>query len=482
MKNRTKLFLENFIVYGFGGAINRVIPFVILPILTKIYPDPSYIGYNDSVNMLVSFASQVAILGICDAAYRYYFDKNDGVNRKQITSTSLAVISITAFFVCSIMLLLNRQLASLFFASEQRSDLVLIGVVTTYTTCLSAIISTPTRMKNKRKTYVLINGISSIICYGAVFPLLKLGMFIKAMPLVMMASQIVALILFYFNNRSEFSIKYVSKELIWKLISLGAPATPSFVFYWVLSSAQRVLITNILGLQATGVYSVGAKLSSISQLIYSAFSAGWQYFAFSTMNDSDHTALISKVFDYLAGVSFTSTCLLIPVSKSIFKLLFSAEYAEGAVIMPALFLAPLVQMLYQTIGSQFWVIKKTTIGPKCLFAGAVVSIGLCYWLLPEIGIRGAAISGVTGFTIATGLSLYILVKKNLIIVRKRTVIAALLTYTSIACFMGDLNSAVYTIVALGAFTVNVFMYRNDLRKVLYQICIALKDKETHEKN
>ena len=47
------------------------------------------------------------------------------------------------------------------------------------------------------------------------------------------------------------------------------------------------MITNMLGIDAAGLYAVGSKLGMASQLIYMAFAGGWQYFAFSTMKEKD---------------------------------------------------------------------------------------------------------------------------------------------------------------------------------------------------
>ena len=54
---RLKLFLSNFLVYGLGGVIGKVIPLIMLPIITRLMPDTAYFGLNDISVMVVSFAS-----------------------------------------------------------------------------------------------------------------------------------------------------------------------------------------------------------------------------------------------------------------------------------------------------------------------------------------------------------------------------------------------------------------------------------------
>jgi len=34
--NKLRLFLENFIVYGLGGIINKIVPLIMVPIVTRL--------------------------------------------------------------------------------------------------------------------------------------------------------------------------------------------------------------------------------------------------------------------------------------------------------------------------------------------------------------------------------------------------------------------------------------------------------------
>lgn len=74
---KAKLFIENFIVYGLGGVISKLIPLIMLPIITRLMPDTSYFGISDMSNTVVSFGSALAVIGMYDAMYRMFFEKED---------------------------------------------------------------------------------------------------------------------------------------------------------------------------------------------------------------------------------------------------------------------------------------------------------------------------------------------------------------------------------------------------------------------
>ena len=45
--NKLKLFVENFLVYGLGGIISKLIPLIMIPIVTRIMPSTDYFGISD---------------------------------------------------------------------------------------------------------------------------------------------------------------------------------------------------------------------------------------------------------------------------------------------------------------------------------------------------------------------------------------------------------------------------------------------------
>lgn len=72
---KLKLFLENFLIYGFSGILSKIIPLIMVPIVTRLMPDSSYFGISDMQSTLISFGSALAILGMYDAMYRMFFER-----------------------------------------------------------------------------------------------------------------------------------------------------------------------------------------------------------------------------------------------------------------------------------------------------------------------------------------------------------------------------------------------------------------------
>lgn len=476
-ESRKKLFLENILVYGLGSAMNMIIPFCMLPIVTRLLPSSKYYGINDIVTIFVSVGSAVVMMGMYDAMYRFYFDNEDDKYHKKVCSSTLFTIVVTGFFAMLIALFFRQQLALLLFSDTIYSSLIVIGGFNIWVTCINTIVAAPTRIKNEKMRYILIQTLTPIISYSFSIPLILNGEYVYALPMSSLCSNTVVCIIFAVLNRDNFDVRSFSFNILKPMLRFGIPLMPVFLFFWILSSVGNIVITNILGLKYTGIYAASGKLAAASQLIYSAFSGGWQYFAFKTMRDKDYIQLISRVFDYLSAVSFFATALLTLLIKPIFLLILSNEYIEGIAIVPALFLAPLIMMLRQTIGMHFQVKKMSILGTSTIGFGAVVAVILYFFLIPKFGIRGAAIASLSGYTASLMITIIILIKMRLIFISKRFFMGSSLILVLLVLHMSYVNIFYVNAVAMLTCFILILLYHNDLVQVIKGATLFLKKSD-----
>lgn len=467
--SRKKLFFENILIYGFGSVMSKVIPFIMLPVISRLLPSSEYYGMNDIVNIFISFGSAIAMMGLYDAMYRFYFDKEDTTYRKEICSSALFAVVVTGFVILILTLLFQRQLSELLFSNLVYAPLVIIGGLNIWVTCINTILTAPTRMRNQRLRYIGIQTIFPIISFGLSIMLILKGDYVYALPAAALFSNIVVCLIFFILNRDDFSIKCFDIVKLKSMLHFGVPLMPVFISFWALSSVGNIMITSSWGLEYTGIYAAAGKLASVSQLIYSAFSGGWQYFAFSTMKDRDYVELISKVFDYLSGVSFFATSALVLVIKPLFLIILPIEYTEGIKVAPALFLAPLILMLRQTIGMHFQVRKMSILGTSTIGFGAAVAIVLYFLLIPCIGIIGAAIASLAGYVAALILTIVILIKMKLIYIQKRIYVGLVLIFALLALHMSNISEMIVNVLATINCLILLLMYHNDIIQIIKDV-------------
>lgn len=465
---KIKLFLDNFLVYGIGSVISKIIPLILLPVITRLLPNSEYYGLYDLSNTILQFSMAFCVLGMYDTIFRMYFEEDDEKYRKDVCSTAFFITICSTAIVVIILVFGRGLIAQYVFKDPQYISLVFITIISIMFGATNTIVATPTRLQNKRIIYIVTNTISPLIAYGISIVLLLKGYYVLALPIGSLISAVSLEIIFVCLNKSWFSLKNINKKLISPMLRLGVPLTPSILIYWVFNSSDRLMISYFLSVSAVGIYSVASKLGNISQFIYVAFSGGWQYFAFSTMKDSDQVSTISKVQEYLGIVAFSITTFVCVFSSTIFKLLFAQEYYAGYIIVPLLFLSPLIQMLFQTGAAQYLVIKKSWYCTLILLIGAGLNVILNLTLIPAYGIEGAAIATLLGYVFSLVISNVILVKKGLIQIKTRFVFFAVLFFAFLICWrllfsdnlLMGLSIAILFVLAL------VFFYRKDIRLLL----------------
>ena len=465
--NKLKLFLENFMFYGGLSMLQKALPFIILPIITRLLVDPSAYGIADMFNLIISFGSALAVLGIYDAIFREFFEEKDNKEyQKKVTSTGMNIVLISGLIIMILVLVFRTFIGKKFLGNEIYSNLVVLSGVGIYLSAISSIVSVPTRLRNQRKVY-LIRGLTfPIIGFGITITSIKLGYTYEALIYGTIGMSIISVISFYFINKNDFSLKIFDKKVAKELLKIGLPLVPTFLIYWIFNSMDRIMINRILGASELGIYTVGSKVASISQLIYSAFAGGWGYFAFSTMKDEKQVETNSKIFEYLGVISITVYILAQPFISPVFNLFLKGGYIRGKEVFSFLFLSPLILMLYQTVGNQVIVIKKSYLSTLALLFGAVLNIILNLLFIESYGIRGAAFSTLNSYIVSVIIMCLICYKYKLFIASKKFLLISFFILSGIY-FDFFFNEYVYYKLIYGStLLIIIKIYLKDLKKLL----------------
>lgn len=468
---KIKLFIENFLIYGLGGVISKVIPLIMVPIVTRIMPNSDYFGISDLSGTIVSLGSSLAIMGMYDAMYRLFFEKDDDVFKKRVCSTALSFTMFTSIVVFFFMLLYKNQIAYYFFSDKKYTYVVYLSAISTLVGATNGIISAPTRMQNRRKIFLITNTISPLLSYSISIPMLLAGHYIIALPLAGVISGTSLELIFWILNKKWFSLRQFDLKLLKSLLVIAIPLLPNFLIYWVFNSCDKVMITNMIGIGDAGIYSVGAKFGHASQLIYTAFAGGWQYFAFSTMKEKNQVKSNSLIFEYLGIVSFAATGFICAWSYDFYRILFDAEYLDGYIVSPYLFLAPLLQMLFQVAGNQFLVVKRTWPNMFILSVGATLNIFINRLLIPVMGIEGAAIATLMGYIVSDIVCVIVLHKMKLMVLSGKFIFACVFftVYFLLWRFVFNGKIIINTIAAIFLTVLLCLIYKMDIQKFALMI-------------
>ena len=231
-----KLFLENMLVYGVGGVISKIIPLIMVPIITRLLPNSTYYGLSDLCSTIISFGASIAVLGMYDAMYRMYFEKNDEQYRRRVCSTAVTFTLFFSLFISIIMFVLRDVLSLIAFGDTEYSYLVCIAAIATASSSTNNIVAAPTRMQNKKIIYILINTLSPLIAYSVTIPLILKGCYIVAVPVGAMISGFIIESIYLFLNHKCFKFSEFDRNILKELLKIAIPLFPTFLIYWIFNS------------------------------------------------------------------------------------------------------------------------------------------------------------------------------------------------------------------------------------------------------
>lgn len=201
-----------------------------------------------------------------------------------------------------------------------------------------------------------------------------------------------------------------NKELFTKLLTYGLPLAAAALVEEITKVSDRFMLAILQDKSQAGFYAAGYDLSGNSILMIMAAINLAAYPVIIKLLETDGMKVAMKYFHQyivlLLGVSIPAVVGLNLVGGDLVYLLIAEEYQPAVIFLlpwvsSAIFLLGL-QVFYFDLAFQLG--NRTISSVKIAVIIAVINIGLNYWLIPTMGIKGAAIATISSFSVGSILS------------------------------------------------------------------------------
>ncbi len=248
------------------------------------------------------------------------------------------------------------------------------------------------------------------LCFGATFAYLGFGA-----PGVIAGITLGTLIpaLFVFKKLwLPLQRRQYNKELFSKLLLYGLPLAAATLVEEITKVSDRFMLAILQDKSQAGFYAAGYDLSGNSILMIMAAINLAAYPVIIKLLESDGMNAAIKYFHryviLLLGVSIPAVVGLNMVGENLVLLLIDEKFQPAVILLlpwvsTAIFLMGM-QVFYFDLAFQLG--NKTISSVKIALAIAVINIGLNLWLIPVMGIQGAAIATISSFFIGSVLSAF----------------------------------------------------------------------------
>lgn len=460
-------FLKSSAIYFAGNVLTKVISFFLLPIYTS-HILKGDMGYYDTSVSYLNILIPVICMEIWSGIMRHIFDFEDEKGKYKAVYNGMVIFAAstvlyTALFavlgLCTdIKYLVFIYLYGLFTMLQNVYSYISRALGYNAVFAISGIIGS------------LVNSLSNIVmilCFGMTIDSLYLAMVIGfAVQIVIMESRIKL----FKNLRREM----LDKSIIKSLVRFSLPLCLNSASFWFLSGYNRVAITNVLGLEANGLYSVAGKFTYALTLVSICFNMAWQELVYSKGNEKDKSDLYTTASNYYIKFIALGCILFLPAIQVVFPFFVLGEYRECFAFVPLYILATGVSIFSTFQGNIFGAEKKTGTIFYSTLAGAVCNVACFHLLVGRLGVQAANVALLTGFTVNVVIRMIMLKKTAIIRIDYGFLIPALLVFAaSCLVYMTDkvwLNIAFALVVCL----VSLFVFRELVQKGLAIVKKKLK--------
>ena len=381
--------LKNTGIYTLTSIINSAIPFFLLPILTR-YLTPEDYGIVSMFSLLVTFISPFIGLSINGAIARQYYNQEE--------------VDIWAYvWNCIIILLISSGTIGLMFyifgdliAQISSFPIQMIWTIIIYSIgqFICVIVLTLLQVQKKALLYgifnismTLLNTLLSILFIVGIGYAWRGRIYGQLVSVLIFA--VVAIGMLIKNSWVKFSF---NKKYIYNALLFGIPLIPHALSGSIISMTDRIFITNMVGLDATGIYTVGYQVGSIINILAISFNNAyvpWLYERLKADNKKTKVKIVQFTYLYFVGIMIIATLLGL-IAPIVLNLFLGKAFNESSVYVVWVAMGYAFNGMYLMVVNYIFYAQRTTLLTTVTIFTAAINIILNYFFIKAFGAIGAA--------------------------------------------------------------------------------------------
>ena len=391
--------LVNIVLFALNSAATKFISFFLVPLYTAYMSAGEY-GVTDMANSVISLVFPLVTLDISEAAVRFIVE--DKINKDRYAAVS---------FIVTLLSVVAVALVTPVF------DLGVFGglgvfkgwfVIDYATSAFMTLCGGITRGIGSIRLIPFCSGVSSVVTLAcAVVFIATMDMGIVGYFASVSVGPALAVAIYLSVGGIGSMVVRGGRDFIHGGLSLlkcvatpmfrySLPLIPNSLFWWMGTSINRLFITGMLGISASGLFAAAGKIPSLLNTAYGVFQQAWQLSAFQESKRDGIAAFYSTVFRAISAGLITLCALLSFFVMPLAELLLKGETFEAWPMISILLLANLMNVFNSFYGTVYTATMHTEYVMRTTVFGALSCVIFTPLLIPSMGVYGACIASVAG--------------------------------------------------------------------------------------
>ena len=408
-----RLFKQTF-TYGLATVLPRILTFLLTPFfITQLKSAEDY-GVYSLIMAFMVLGNVVLSYGMETAFFRFINKKE---NSKEVLQTGLTSLFGSTLIFCLLGYVFANQISALL-----EINLIYIRFIITILS-LDALVVIPfaaLRQEGRSIRYGIIKIINVVINVASV--VIFFLVFAKLNPInsnwitnilyqenkvhyIFTANTIASFVTFlvfipmYFKTKLKFNVILFKQMFRYALPILiaGIAFSVNEVFDKII---LKYLLPDNIAEKTIGIYAACYKMGVFMSLFITAFKLGVEPFFFHHAEQKNAKKTYADITLYFTILgSFILLFILVYTDWLKYILIPNKEYWEALVIVPFILLGNLCLGIYHNLSVWYKVSDQTNYGAIISSLGAIITLTLNFWLIPEIGYKGAAIATLAAYSV-----------------------------------------------------------------------------------
>ncbi len=389
IKKLQSKFLRNIGIYAVTDVVNKLVPFILLPILTR-YLTPTDYG------MISMFTVFVGVLGVfisleTHTAIGVNFFKKNKEELRIFISNVLLIITAASFVVLIFTFLFEDSLVE---AIKLPLKWLVISVLVTLFTIFTTINIILWQSEERAFPVGIYRILQTLLNFGLTL-ILVVG-YNMDWEGRLIASATAALTFGCISFGLFFKREYINFKLdkadIKSALGFGVPLLPHAIGVWIRTGVDRLFLTMLVSTSATGLYTVGYQIASVILVITIAFNKAYTPYLYKQLSNFSLVKKKRQVkYSYLYMLFlFFAAGLLSLLSPYIIEVFIGEEFVESRIFVSWFAFGFALFGINQLFANYVVFSEKTSYMSYVTTIIGLLHVLLCYFLVKEKGAIGAA--------------------------------------------------------------------------------------------
>ncbi len=392
MESKYKKLFSNTIIFSIGTFSSKVLVFLLVPFYTHFLTDAEY-GTVDLITQTANLLIPLVSMGIASAVLRFGLDK--AYHKKAIFTTGVSAILVGfTVFLFFIPLMLKIKIIN---------EYTLLLYIYVFVGCFRLLCT-----DFVRALYARLYAFDGVLCTVMVilFNILFLMVFhlgIVGYVLATICSDLCSVVFLVSIASLHRFIDFsrVKAKVLIPMLRYALPLIPANIFWWITHVSDRYMVTYMIGESANGMYALAYKIPTMISIVSTIFIEAWQLSAVVEKNDPKLAKFFTDVFSSFQSFMFLCSSGCILLCKVLIYLLSMGKpsFYIAWKYVPILVMATCFSCFVTFMGSVYVVEKKSVTSFLTTFLGAVSNVLMNLWLVPLLGVNGAALATMFSYII-----------------------------------------------------------------------------------